>query len=122
MNSRPPRADQLLGDPRLGDAQVRLGRTLVRETVHAVQCSIRFGEVAAEDAVEAILARLPRTASSMQPVVNATGVVLHTNLGRAPLSRAAVAAITEAAGYAALEYDIDTGRRGPRGVPTRAAA
>jgi L-seryl-tRNA(Ser) seleniumtransferase len=120
--ARPPRTDQLLSDPRLGDAQRRVGRALVKEAIHAVQQGIRTGEVAAVGAVEAILQRLPSTASSMQPVINATGVILHTNLGRAPLSQAAVAAVIEAAGYVAVEYDASTGRRGPRGVPTRKAA
>ena len=122
MNPHPPRSDQLLKDPRLDDAQRRVGRALVREVVHSVQQCIRRGEVAAEGAVEAVLQRLPSTASSMQPVINATGVVLHTNLGRAPLSPPAIAAIVEAAGYVTVEYDTSTGGRGPRGAPTRQAA
>jgi L-seryl-tRNA(Ser) seleniumtransferase len=47
-------------------------------------------------------------------VVNATGVILHTNLGRAPLSDAALAAMQQAAGYSDLEYNLDTGARGSR--------
>jgi L-seryl-tRNA(Ser) seleniumtransferase len=53
-------------------------------------------------------------------VVNATGVVLHTNLGRAPLSVAARAAVAEAAGYASVEYDLVAGTRGRRGASAEA--
>src|SRR5262247_4624446 len=56
-----------------------------------------------------------RRRSRTQRVVNATGVTLHTNLGRAPLSRRALEAINDAAGYCNLEYDLQTGRRGKRG-------
>lgn len=56
-------------------------------------------------------------AYSLRPVINATGVVIHTNLGRAPLSAAAVARVAEVAGgYSNLEYDLDAGGRGRRDV------
>ena len=55
------------------------------------------------------------TAPTLLPVINATGVILHTNLGRAPLSKAAIAAMNEAAeNYSTLEYDLDKGQRGSR--------
>jgi L-seryl-tRNA(Ser) seleniumtransferase len=54
------------------------------------------------------------TASRLRHVINATGVILHTNLGRAPLSSAAVDALAVAAGYSNLELDIESGRRGER--------
>ena len=58
-----------------------------------------------------------RQTPSLRPVLNATGVVLHTNLGRAPLAGAAIRAIAHvAAGYSNLEYDIDAGSRGSRYV------
>ncbi len=56
-----------------------------------------------------------RRQARTQRVINATGVVLHTNLGRAPLSHRALEAINEAAGYCNLEYDLETGQRGKRG-------
>lgn len=55
------------------------------------------------------------TAPSLRPVINATGVILHTNLGRAPLSKAAIRAIQDVSlGYSNLEYDLQTGKRGSR--------
>jgi L-seryl-tRNA(Ser) seleniumtransferase len=56
------------------------------------------------------------TVSAVRRVINATGVILHTNLGRAPLSDAARTAVIEAAGYCTLEYDPSTGSRGKRGA------
>jgi len=52
---------------------------------------------------------------TLQPVINATGVILHTNLGRAPLSKAAIFAMDEVSqGYSNLEFDLETGKRGSR--------
>lgn len=62
-------------------------------------------------AVERLAGRRPRP---LQPVINATGVIVHTNLGRAPLADAARDALLDAAGYCDLEYDLATGRRGSR--------
>jgi L-seryl-tRNA(Ser) seleniumtransferase len=61
-------------------------------------------------------AHLAETSLELRRVVNATGVILHTNLGRAPLSRKARSAINEATGYCSLEYDLATGERGRRGA------
>ncbi|MGY1803874.1 L-seryl-tRNA(Sec) selenium transferase [Blastococcus sp. SYSU D00922] len=116
-----PRTDVLLADPRLAAAGERLGRGLVKGAVQRVQQRIREGEVAPPEAVEAVLASLPGTASSLRPVLNATGVLVHTNLGRSPLSPAAVEAITAAAGTTDVELDLATGRRGPRGEAAIAA-
>jgi len=59
------------------------------------------------------------TMPTLKPVINATGVILHTNLGRAPLARAAVDAIARTAAYASLEYDLASGDRGSRRVHVR---
>lgn len=77
-----------------------------------------------DDSREALLATavqrleeicLAETSAHLRRVINATGVILHTNLGRAPLSAAARVAVAEAAGYCTLEYDPSTGSRGKRG-------
>ncbi|MGZ4647682.1 MAG: L-seryl-tRNA(Sec) selenium transferase [Blastococcus sp.] len=116
-----PRTDTLLADPQLAAAGERLGRGLVKGAVQRVQQRIRDGEVAPPDAVAAVLAALPTTASSLVPVLNATGVLVHTNLGRAPLSPAAVEAVVAAGGTTDVELDLGTGRRGPRGEGAIAA-
>jgi L-seryl-tRNA(Ser) seleniumtransferase len=116
-----PRTDALLADPALAAAGARLGRALVKGAVQAVQQRIRDGELAPEAAVDAVLAVLPAAAASLRPVLNATGVLVHTNLGRAPLSPAAVEAMAAAAGTTDVELDLATGRRGPRGAAALAA-
>jgi L-seryl-tRNA(Ser) seleniumtransferase len=116
-----PRTDTLLADPQLAAAGERLGRGFVKSAVQQVQQRIRAGELAPPDAVEAVLASLPTTPSSLRPVLNATGVLVHTNLGRAPLSRAAVDAAVAASGTTDVELDLTTGRRGPRGEGALAA-
>src|SRR5687768_5753810 len=110
-----PRTDVLLADPLLTAAGERLGRGLVKGAVQRVQQRIRDGEVEPPEAVQAVLASLPTTAGSLQPVLNATGVLVHTNLGRSPLSAAAVEAVVAASGTTDVELDLVTGHRGPRG-------
>src|SRR5215211_6658292 len=88
-----PRTDTLLADPRLSAVEGVLGRGLLKEAVHRVQQRIRAGEVRPEHAVDAVLADLPASTTTLRPVLNATGVLVHTNLGRAPLSRAAAEAM-----------------------------
>jgi L-seryl-tRNA(Ser) seleniumtransferase len=96
-------------------------RPLVVEAVRATVARARETATApADDAgwAEAIAARLAdATRPSLRRVINATGIVLHTNLGRAPLANAALDAIAEtAAGYSNLELDLDRGARGSRYV------
>jgi L-seryl-tRNA(Ser) seleniumtransferase len=116
-----PRTDVLLADPRLADAADRLGSARLKATVVAVQQLIRTGELAPADAVPAVLARLPASASSLNPVLNATGVVLHTNLGRARLSDPAAQAVQQAGGYLDVEFDLASGQRARRGRGALAA-
>jgi seryl-tRNA(sec) selenium transferase len=112
---RVPRTDALLADPRLAGAVRRLGRGLVKRVVGEAQERARRGEIRPEQVADAAVAALPDHAAGLRPVVNATGVLLHTNLGRAPLSAAAVAAVVAAAGATDVEYDLVRGVRARRG-------
>ena len=110
-----PRTDAVLADPRLVAAERRLGRGIVIAAVRRAQDRARSGEIEPAEVADAALAGLPALATSLTPVINATGVLLHTNLGRAPLSAAARAAVQAAAGCTDLEFDLSTGARGKRG-------
>ncbi|MCG5471294.1 L-seryl-tRNA(Sec) selenium transferase [Micromonospora sp. LAH09] len=110
---RVPRTDTLLADPRLAAASATLGRDRVKAVVARAQERARRGELHPDDVRDAAVAALP--APGPRVVLNATGVVLHTNLGRAPLSSAAVAAVVAAAGHTDVELDLGTGRRAHRG-------
>ena len=112
---RVPRTDALLGEERIAAAAGLLGWDRVKAAVTAAQQRARDGEIAPDLVVDAVLAALPASVASLRPVLNATGVLLHTNLGRAPLSAAAVHALAEAAGTTDLELDLATGERGRRG-------
>ena len=111
-----PRTDRLLAEPKLQEASAVLGPALVKNAVHAAQQRVRDGALDPDDVLAAVVESLPTTATSLRTVLNATGVVVHTNLGRAPLSRAAVQALALAAGNTDVELDLDTGSRGPRGA------
>ena len=113
-----PRTDQLLSDPRLREAATRLGPDLVKRSVVAAQARCRAGELAPADVADEAVAGLPAGATTLRRVVNATGVLVHTNLGRAPLSPAAVDALRTAAGPTDVELDLATARRGRRGRGT----
>src|SRR6185437_15152728 len=110
-----PRTDAVLADPRLAVAADRLGRAAVKRAVTTALDRVRAGSVPAADAADEAVRLLPAAATSLRRVLNATGVVLHTNLGRAPLSAAALEAMTAAAGYVDVEFDLSSGRRAARG-------
>ena len=102
---------------------------IARSVTAEIRSSIRENSLDNNHSSEALLAealrRMEQTAKSegetgIAKVINATGVLLHTNLGRAPLSQAARAAIETAAGYCNLEYDVTTGSRGKRGARVEA--
>jgi L-seryl-tRNA(Ser) seleniumtransferase len=110
-----PRTDAVLADPRLAGAQRRLGRPLVLAAIRHAQDRARSGEIDPAEVADNAVAALPAVAASLTPVINATGVLLHTNLGRAPLSAAAREAVQAAAGCTDLEFDLASGSRGRRG-------
>ncbi|MFD6564059.1 L-seryl-tRNA(Sec) selenium transferase [Micromonospora profundi] len=110
---RVPRTDTLLADPQLVAAAASLGRDRVKALVVRAQERARRGEINPDEVRDAAVAALP--APAPRTVLNATGVVLHTNLGRAALSSTAVAAVVAAAGHTDVELDLTTGRRARRG-------
>ena len=125
-----PSVDALLRTPEASTLRERLGAehlaTLARAVTEEMRAELRQQSDGDTRTREALLAEAARRlalsaererARGLRRVINATGVVLHTNLGRAPLSEAARAAVArEAAGYCTLEYDTATGARGRRGA------
>ena len=116
-----PRTDQVLADPRLREAADLLGPVIVKNAVAAALERCRAGDIPPEGVPDAAYESLPHAATSLRRVINATGVVVHTNLGRAALSDAAVEALTIASGATDVELDLTTGRRDRRGRATLAA-
>jgi len=123
-----PSVDELLGQPRLAALAQRVDRELLVEITRAVLADLRqriSGEGAtavlaldASSLEERIASMVERVlASSLSPVINATGVILHTNLGRAPLSAAVIEEFRRSAtSYSNLEYALEAGARGKRDV------
>jgi L-seryl-tRNA(Ser) seleniumtransferase len=125
-----PSVDELLKSPDLAELLAREGQPAVTDSVRAVLASLREqisgGTLATHETVALAVANLPQGVArhlssamefSLRPVINATGVILHTNLGRAPLAESAIRHIAEVAGrYSNLEFDIAAGERGKRDV------
>ena len=120
-----PAVDELLNRPGLREVEGRVGHRLVVEAARKVLQSLRArisdgdqASISAELLEEEILKEAAAlTRFSLQPVINATGVILHTNLGRAPLAKEALAhALRVAEGYSNLEYDLERGERGQRDI------
>ena len=119
---RIPRTDRLLALPAAQEARERIGDAAVRRIIDAQQRAAREGRLPAErveaEVEQALRAERP---TSLTPVLNATGVIVHTNLGRAPLARSAREAVLGAAGYVDVEMDLATGKRSARGAGAREA-
>ena len=117
-----PSVDRLLQDEQVSRLVQRYSHAAVVEaarlSLSQARQNIAAGQNAPsyDDLIHALAASLQHDfGRQLRPVVNATGVIIHTNLGRAPLSQAAVAAMVEAAtGYSNLEYDLESGERGSR--------
>lgn len=120
-----PKTDEVLARPELAEALGSLPRAVVLDAVRASIDEARSRLLAGEEltygvddsardaAARALLAARP----SLRRVVNATGIIVHTNLGRSVLSQAAAAAVADVAGhYSTLEYDVESGERGSRHV------
>src|SRR3989475_5216776 len=125
-----PSVDELVAQPRLAALSKRTDRNLVVEVARAVLADLRAriaGDsnwtalgLSAASVEELISVEVERILSrSLQPVINATGVILHTNLGRAPLPETVVDEFRRSATqYSNLEYDLEAGTRGKRDVHT----
>src|SRR5688500_258485 len=118
-----PSIEQLRQRPAMRALEAQFGRSALIEALRAEADALRQraseGEPEPDDVTGWIERTVPArlasaTAASLQPVINATGVILHTNLGRAPLARAAVDRVAALSGYTNLEYDLDNGGRGRR--------
>jgi L-seryl-tRNA(Ser) seleniumtransferase len=131
LRRRVPSVDEVLRDPLLRALEARHGREALLRGVRAALDEARLiaaagDEAALAHALEALPADLEsrlavEAAPSLVRVINATGVVVHTNLGRAPLPPEAIARVAEvAAGYSNLEYDLASGERGQREVHAEA--
>ena len=117
-----PSVDRVLSDERIKQLEETYPHillvNLVRQRLEHDRLSIAIGIPcpSIDEIVESVSAQVYALENpSLRPVINATGVLLHTNLGRAPLSKEATAAMdTVAKGYCNLEYDLDSGMRGSR--------
>lgn len=120
-----PAVDTLLNTETGASLVARYGREpvldAIRNVLETTRAGLRAGETMPYDG-ESLLAQAADQLQqaflpTLRPVINATGVIIHTNLGRAPLSEAAQQAIVDAAAwYSTLEFDLDSGQRGSRSV------
>jgi L-seryl-tRNA(Ser) seleniumtransferase len=116
-----PSTSAVLAEMAVTEAGRGLARAAVVAAVRAAQAAARSGEIEPGQVTQRAVALLAAPAATLTPVINATGVVLHTNLGRAPLSADARAALLAAAGTVDVEWDAATGARAGRGRQALAA-
>ncbi|OFL23898.1 L-selenocysteinyl-tRNA(Sec) synthase [Corynebacterium sp. HMSC062A03] len=107
-----PKMDEILQYPAVRTAQERSAPHKVRAIIDAVLADARSGSLDPTRFQQELADRLESAQPySLRRVINATGVIIHTNLGRAPLPPAAVDALAAAAGYTDVEMDLDSGQR-----------
>jgi L-seryl-tRNA(Ser) seleniumtransferase len=119
-----PSVDRVLNDARVQALTTEFSASavteLAREHLDEVRGAIAAGSACPpfDEIVAAVIGRATATlAPSLRPVINATGVIIHTNLGRAPLSKETLAAMERVGrGYSNLEFDLEAGERGSRFV------
>jgi L-seryl-tRNA(Ser) seleniumtransferase len=117
-----PRTDSLLALSEVIAAGETLSQTTIKTIITEVQSAARAGKIPVAEVAPTIISRLgSSSASSLTPVLNATGILVHTNLGRAPLSPAARQAVLDASGYVDVEMDLVTGKRSKRGTGAKDA-
>jgi L-seryl-tRNA(Ser) seleniumtransferase len=117
-----PSVDQFLKNPQVSELILTYGRPLTIEAIRFELAEVRqrFAETNTIPETTELLDNLELqliswTTPTLRPVINATGVILHTNLGRAPLSKSAIeASAVVSAGYSNLEFDLNKGKRGSR--------
>ncbi len=114
-----PSIDRVTSDPRLAErCSAALLAEVAREVLDGLRARIADGEAAPsfDEIVSATVARLDEVLRPpLYPLINATGVIIHTNLGRAPLAQAAIEAMAAVSGgYSNLEFDVPSGARGSR--------
>ena len=110
-----PAVGRLINEPAYAELAEKFGRERVVEAIREQLAAERDGRSNGATREALVADRLQAlTAPHLRRVINATGVVLHTNLGRAPLSAAAMDALAVAAGYSNLELDLESGKRGER--------
>lgn len=107
-----PRVDEILASQAVKNARAHLAEHVIRARINQVLAAARAGEIAPQAVIDEVEASLiDATPYSLHPVLNATGVIIHTNIGRAPLPPEAVDALVAAAGYTDVELDLETGLR-----------
>ncbi len=120
-----PKVDDMLSDVRINNAAQNISRHMllkaIRHVIDETRQAILTGQITDERLdIDQLVVRILELATddstmNLKPVINATGIVLHTNLGRAPLAPSIIEALTDIAGqYNTLEYNVETGGRGSR--------